>query len=147
MIISFLYLLTGLLGIISASIILINYKINRVANVYLVIIFYLVSFKFLFDGLNKLDVFELSNDVYFNFLPFLSALFPLTYLYFKTTAENSKQINYIELIHFVVPVIFGLSNIFWPSDDFPFFPFRSFFYISFFVFVVYYFVLSFFILR
>ena len=147
MIISFLYLLTGLLGIISASIILINYKINRVANVYLVIIFYLVASKFLFDGLNKLDVFELSNDIYFNFLPFLSALFPLTYLYFKSTAENTKQINYTELIHLVVPIIFGLSNIFWPSDYFPSFPFRSCIHISFLVFVIYYFAASFLILR
>lgn len=147
MMVAFLYLLTGLLGIITSSIILLNFKINRVVNIYLVIIFYLISIKFILDSLIKFDLFEDSNKLYFNFLPYLSVIFPCLYLYFKNSAANAKQFIFLDLYHFFFPLLFGFAHNFWPINYFPNFPIRSSIHITFFIYVLIYWLMSFFKLK
>lgn len=147
MIEAFLFLLTGLLGIISSSIILINIKINRVVNVYLVIVFYLLSIKFILDSMLKFEIFHDSNIIFHDFMPFLSGIFPCLYLYSKNTVLNSNQIYKLDLIHLIPPLLFGFTNIFWPSNIFPNFPIRYIIHIVFFIYVITYMSMIFFKLK
>lgn len=147
MIVAFLYIITGLLGLIVSSIILMNFKINRVINIYLVLVFYIISIKFLLDSLIKFNFLDEKNILYYNFIPFLSLLFPAIYLYYKNIVANSNRFFCLDLLHFITPLLFGLVHNFWPSSLFPNFPIRNIIYISFFIYVPAYWVLIFFKLK
>ena len=147
MIEAFLYLLTGLLGIISFSIILINIKINRVVNIYLVILFYLLSIKFILDSMLKFEIFNDPNKIYRDLIPFMIGTFPCLYLYSKNTVLNSDQIYKRDLIHLLPSLLFGLTNIFWTHNLFPNFPIRYILHIVFFIYVITYMTMTFFKLQ
>ncbi len=108
MIVSFFYLLVGLLGVITTSIILTQHKSNRIINLYLLLLFILISVKFLFDGIFYFNEGLKPN---FSYRPFFTITFPLLYLYFKNLVENTKKYKSSELYHFIFPIALGGINV------------------------------------
>lgn len=108
MIVHFFYIIVGILGIVTTSIIFSHYKNNRVINMYLLLLFTIISIKYIFDGLLFFKEDLLPN---FSYLPFLSVVFPLQYLYFNNIVFETKKFKPKELWHFVFPLFLGLFNI------------------------------------
>lgn len=108
MIVHFFYIIVGTLGLVTTSIIFSHYKNNRVINIYLLLLFTIISLKFIFDGLFFFKEDLLPN---FSYMPFLSVVFPLQYLYFKNIIFESKKTKTKELWHFVFPLFLGFFNI------------------------------------
>ena len=104
-------LLTGLFGLITVAIITFRYKSNRIINLYLIIIFFIVSTKFLITGFIGLNIFLLSNNFDSSYLPFFSICTPALYLYFKNIVGDSKSFDKVELNHFILPFILGFCSI------------------------------------
>ena len=75
---------------------------------YLLILFTIISLKYIFDGLLFFKEDLLPN---FSYMPFLSVVFPLQYLYFKNIVFETKKPKIKELWHFVFPLFLGLFNI------------------------------------
>ena len=109
MIIHFFYFMFGIVGIITTMIIFTQHKLNRIINLYLLVLFLIVSIKYIFDALVYFD-----NDLSpkFSYMPFLSIIFPLLFLYLKNIIANSKKYNKEELKHFLFPIGFGVFNLF-----------------------------------
>ncbi|MBP6128448.1 AraC family transcriptional regulator [Flavobacterium sp.] len=108
MIVHFFYIIVGALGLVTTSIIFSYYKKNRVINIYLILLFTIISLKFVFDGLLFFKGDLLPN---FSYMPFLSVVFPLQYLYFKNIVFETKKLETKELWHFVFPLFLGFFNI------------------------------------
>ncbi|MES2576261.1 MAG: AraC family transcriptional regulator [Bacteroidota bacterium] len=104
--------LTGLLGLIMITIITIRFKSNRVINIYLLLIFFILSIKFLINGFIGLKIFLISNHFYSSYLPFLSIGIPSLYLYFKNLVADKKIFNKKELKHFIFPLFLGFCSVF-----------------------------------
>jgi AraC-like DNA-binding protein len=111
----FFYLMCGIMGIITTGIIFIQHKLNRAINNYLLVLFVLVSFKYIFDGITYFDK---NLQPTFSYMPFLSVIFPLLYLYISNIIANSKKLNKGELQHFLFPLLFGFLNLFNNYFDF-----------------------------
>lgn len=105
MITNLLLVFTGLLGFITLFIILFSYKSNRLINVYIAIIIFFFSVRFLLLGVNYLmenaplsQVIQ-KTRVYFIFLA------PCFYLYFKNLIDSQKNFKKSDLLHFVTPLL------------------------------------------
>ncbi len=108
MIVHFFYIIIGVLGLITTSIIITQHKTNRVINIYLLLLFTIASLKYIFDGLL---FFKEDLQPSFSYAPFFSVVFPLQYLYFKNIVANPKKIKLIELQHFIFPLLLGMFNL------------------------------------
>ena len=100
----------GLIGILVVFLLLFSYKSNKLVNVYLVVIFTFVSFRFIHIGIYEL--FKHSILESFNYwLSLLSIIaIPNFYLYYKSLLDDSKQYNYKDLLHYIYPSISILLN-------------------------------------
>ena len=110
MIISLLLAFTGVLGFITLSMILFGYKTNKIINIYLLIIFFLMSSRFLIVG-----IYEISNNGYLpNIIKSINLFFvvlaPCFYLYFKNLITSQKNFITKDLLHFIIPVIFIIEG-------------------------------------
>ncbi|MEY2738171.1 MAG: hypothetical protein RL259_80 [Bacteroidota bacterium] len=107
MIENFIFIIVGILGIITTSIIS-QHKSNRAINIYLILIFSIISLRFLY---------QIFVDYYhylipsISFTPFLSLALPIMYLYFTSLVKDYKKIKKEDLIHFMFPVSLGLFNL------------------------------------
>ena len=108
MLVYFFYLFVGVLGLVTTSIIFIQYKSNRTINLYLILLFGIISIRFLIE-----TVFYFYKNLIpnFSYFPFFSILIPLFYLYIKNIIANSKQYKYRELWHLAFPLILGFGNL------------------------------------
>jgi len=88
MLVYFFYLFVGVLGLVTTSIIFIQYKSNRTINLYLILLFGIISIRFLIE-----TVFYFYKNLIpnFSYFPFFSILIPLFYLYIKNIIANSRQ--------------------------------------------------------
>jgi AraC-like DNA-binding protein len=118
MITDLLIVFTGLLGLITFIIILFRYKSNRVVNIYLAIIIFLFSLRFLLIGLKGLfnthsinSIFQ-SNNIYFIIIG------PCFYLYFKNLVISKKNFAVKDLFHFIIPLLLILLNRFSIVENF-----------------------------
>ncbi|WP_338647680.1 AraC family transcriptional regulator [Flavobacterium sp. KS-LB2] len=109
--INLFHILTGLFGLITVTIITLRYKLNRIINLYLIIIFLIVATKFLITGLIGLNIFLISSNFDSSYLPFFSICTPALYLYFKNIVADSKSFDKAELKHFILPLILGFCSI------------------------------------
>lgn len=112
MIFDLLYILTSLLGFLIITLIAIWYKSNRMINIYLLVIFLLLSIKFLIHGLIDLKIFTFINHDNISYFPFFSIGIPSLYLYFKNLVNDTKTFNKNELKHFIFPVLLGFCTLF-----------------------------------
>lgn len=112
MLFDLLYILTSLLGFLIITLIAIWYKSNRMINIYLLVIFLLLSIKFLIHGLIDLKIFTFINHDNISYFPFFSIGIPSLYLYFKNLVNDTKTFNKNELKHFIFPVLLGFCTLF-----------------------------------
>ncbi len=108
MLVYFFYLFIGVLGLVTTSIIFIQYKSNRTINLYLILLFSIISMRFLIE-----TVFYFYKNLIpnFSYFPFFSILIPLFHLYIKNIIANSKQHKLKELWHLVFPFILSFGNL------------------------------------
>lgn len=147
MLFDLLYILTSLLGFLIITLIAIWYKSNRIINIYLLVVFLLLSIKFLIHGLIDLKIFTFINHDNISYFPFFSIGIPSLYLYFKNLVNDTKTFNKNELKHFIFPVLLGFCTLF--LDQFYILSFYSSFilYSIFIIFHSFYIFLSFQFLR
>ena len=114
-----IYIAVVILGVITAAIISQN-KSNRAFNIYLIILLYIISFRFLFVIMTKFNE---------NFAPllslnhFFSLLIPIVYLYFKNLVNDFKKIKKKDIIHIIFPLFLGGLNVI--NNKFNFFEISS----------------------
>ena len=143
LLISLFYILSGILGIISVAIISMRSKTNRIINIYLIVIFSLLSVKFFLNGLNGFGILMFLDHFHSYYIVFFPIAFPSLYLYFKNLVADKKIFDPKELKHFIFPILLGLGIIVF--DNFSIFSFssRSVFYLIFFLFHLFYLFLCF----
>ena len=108
MLVYFFYLSIGALGLITTSIIFIQYKSNRNINLYLILLFSIISIRFILETVFYFYKNLIPNFPYF---PFYSVIIPLFHLYIKNIIANTKQHKLRELWHFIFPVILSFVNL------------------------------------
>lgn len=119
MFLSLVFFVTGLLGFLTFTVVAAQYQWNRKVNFYLLILLLAASFRFFFNGIHILIPFPIDENIGMFFRSFGCAVFPCIYLYFKNLIEDKKNPSYVDLFHFVVPLLFGCS-IFWIREYAPF---------------------------
>ena len=101
---------SGLMGFLTIFLILIRYRSNRITNIYLVIIFGIVSTRMVVIGTFNLE----NNDVITTLLEkynnLLIVIIPCTYLYFLNLIHDKKRIELNNLKHFSIPLLFNLID-------------------------------------
>ncbi|MFC3336203.1 helix-turn-helix domain-containing protein [Flavobacterium palustre] len=110
MISNLLCIITGILGLITTFLIFGSYRLNRMMNVYMMLLILVISLRHLLIGLTyfistPLSVHSFYNNTYV-YSNFATVVIPLFYLYFKNLASNNKKFNRKELLHFVFPISF-----------------------------------------
>jgi AraC-like DNA-binding protein len=106
MITNLLLVLSGLLGFITLLIILFGYRTNKIINIYLAIVIFAVSTRFMMLGINGiinndfLQLFIRNINIFFIFLA------PCFYLYFKNLIISQKNFVPQDLFHFLIPILF-----------------------------------------
>lgn len=108
MLVQFFYIMIGLIGLITAIIIITQHKNNWIINVYLIILLLLISIRFLLD---PLFYFYENLKPSFSYTPFLSLIIPVIYLYFENITNDAKKQKKLKLLHFVFPVLLGVINL------------------------------------
>jgi AraC-like DNA-binding protein len=103
--VNFSFIAIGLLGLLTLLLLLLSYKHNILTNVYLLIIFTIVSLRFIYKG-----IYEIYQNQFFEItFKWPNSIFllivPCFYLYFKTLLNNNKRYNYKDLLHFIYPII------------------------------------------
>ncbi len=108
MIVYFFYSLVGLLGLITSTIVFIQHKSNRTINLYLILLFCLISIRFLLETIFYFYKNLIPN---FSYFPFFIIIIPLFHLYIKNIIANTKQYRLKELWHFVFPLVLSFGNL------------------------------------
>lgn len=108
MLVQFFYIMIGLIGLITAIIIITQHKNNWIINVYLIILLLLISIRFLLD---PLFYFYENLKPSFSYTPFLSLIIPVIYLYFENITNDAKKQKKLKLLHFVFPILLGVINL------------------------------------
>ena len=110
MIINLLLAFAGILGFITLFIILFGYKTNKLINIHLVIIFLLMSSRFLIIGINGIVSNEYDPPLFRSFNVFFIFLAPCFYLYFKNLITSQKNFIPKDLFHFLFPLLFIIEG-------------------------------------
>jgi AraC-like DNA-binding protein len=88
-----------------------NYKVNRMMNFYLTLIFVLISIRFLLNGFFPFGYLVFLKEYYINYSKFLILIIPSFYLYFKNLIADEKLFIKADLSHFIFPASFLGLNI------------------------------------
>ena len=110
MIINLLLAFAGILGFITLFLILFGYKTNKIINIHLVIIFLLMSSRFLIIGINGLVNNDSNPSLFRSFNVFFIFLAPCFYLYFKNLITSQKNFVTKDLFHFLLPILFIIEG-------------------------------------
>ncbi len=111
MIINLLFIITGLFGFLSVIITLSSYRVNKVMNFYLILIFTLISIRFLLNGFFPFGYLVFLKEHYINLSKFLIVIIPCFYLYFKNLIADQKRFIKSDLVHYIFPLVFLAINI------------------------------------
>jgi hypothetical protein len=106
MISNLIVLITGLIGIITAGLILKNHKLNSVMNIYIILIIIAISIRFTLLGLTNFTADESLKSFYSRYSNVALIIIPLFYLYFKKLFKGDIRLEKKELVHFIFPVSF-----------------------------------------
>ena len=110
MITNLLLVFSGLLGIITLFIILFGYKTNKLVNVYLAIVIFCISSRFMMIGINGITNNNFLQIIIRNINIFFIFLAPCFYLYFKNLITSEKNFVPKDLLHFLIPLIFIIEG-------------------------------------
>lgn len=115
MITNLLFIITGLIGLLTAFLIFNNHKSNRMMNSYMILLIIIVSIRFLSGGLIYLNSERIVDQNFFKYANLSGVIIPLVYLYFKNLAANKNEFKVIELLHFVFPLSLYFSILIFNS--------------------------------
>lgn len=107
----FLFLLTGLIGLITIALMVTSYKTNQLLNIFLLFIFVITSMRFLIHGSFKLGfqnyIIPDSGSASILYL----TVVPCFYLYHKSLVTRQKSFAVKDLKHFIFIALFYFSII------------------------------------
>ena len=83
MITNLLFIITGIIGLLTAFLIFNNHKSNRMMNSYMILLIIIISIRFLLGGLIYLNSDRIVNQNYLKYINLTGIVIPLVYLYFK----------------------------------------------------------------
>lgn len=106
MISNLIVLITGLIGFVTAALILKNYKLNSAMNIYMILIIITISIRFFLLGLAHFTINESFKSFCSKYSNFAIIIIPLFYLYFNKLSKSDKTFEKRELLHFIFPVSF-----------------------------------------
>lgn len=109
MILNLLSIITGLFGFLTLT--LSSFRVNKVINFYLILIFTLISIRFLLSGFFSFGYLVSLKEYYINYCKFLILIIPSFYLYFKNLIANQKLLMRADLVHYIFPLVFLAINI------------------------------------
>jgi AraC-like DNA-binding protein len=147
MISNLLFIITGLIGLITTFLIFTNYKSNRIMNLYIILFILIISLRFFLSGLTNFVFDSNFKTTYFKYSNFSLIVIPICYLYFKNLSENNRKLNSKELLHFIFPVALFLVTINRDYFDYNSKQIEIIIYGIFFIFAVTYVILCFRLLR
>nr|WP_315163774.1 AraC family transcriptional regulator [uncultured Flavobacterium sp.] len=104
MITNLLFIITGIIGLLTAFLIFNNHKSNRMMNSYMILLIIIISIRFLLGGLIYFNSDRIVNQNYLKYRNLTGIVIPLVYLYFKNLAANKNQFKIKELAHFILPI-------------------------------------------
>lgn len=104
-------LITGIIGFLTAGLILKNHKFNSVVNVYFILIIITFSFRYFLTGLAYFTTDESLKLYYLRYSNSALIVIPLIYLYFKQLFKSEKAVEKKELLHFIFPIFFFVFKI------------------------------------
>ncbi|PCJ91535.1 MAG: hypothetical protein COA50_16435 [Flavobacteriaceae bacterium] len=99
----------SLIGLITVFVMLLNFRSNRIANVYLIFIFAYISIFALIWSSYHLEIQNFISPRSLGVKPLLVFIFPCFYLYFKTLYRNKNIFYSTDLFHFLIPASFLVS--------------------------------------
>jgi AraC-like DNA-binding protein len=143
MLTNLLFIITGLIGLLTLFLIFTNYKSNRVMNFYIILLIFIMSLRFFLNGLTYFITDYSLKNIYFTYSNFSSVVIPLCYLYFKNLFASEKAFKTKELYHFIFPLSFSVLGISLNYLNFPIPSLKLFLYAVFVVFILYYNIISF----
>lgn len=104
MITNLLCIITGILGLITTFLIFSSYKSNRMMNLYMILLISIISLRHLIIGITYFMSDAIFKDTSHTYSNFATVVIPLFYLYFKNLANNNKDFDSKELLHFIFPI-------------------------------------------
>jgi AraC-like DNA-binding protein len=109
MVLNILVLQVGLLGLLTAALLLTKYRSNNMINHYLIITIILVAMRFILTGFYSLGTFINLNELIRSYSQFFILTVPSVYLYIHNLVFNKKNLLYQDLKHFILPIVFSIS--------------------------------------
>jgi AraC-like DNA-binding protein len=106
MIQNLIVLITGLIGFVTAGLILKNYKLNSSMNIYIILIIITISIRYFLLGLVYFTLDESFKSFCTRYSNFALVIIPLFYLYFENLSNSNKAIEKKEFLHFIFPISF-----------------------------------------
>lgn len=106
MITNLLCIITGILGLLTTFLIFGSYKSNRMMNLYMILLILIISLRHLIIGITYFMSDTVFKDASYTYSNFAAVVIPLFYLYFKNLANNNKDFDSKELLHFIFPICF-----------------------------------------
>jgi AraC-like DNA-binding protein len=106
MIQNIILLITGLIGFLTAGLILKNHKLNSAMNTYIILIIVTISIRFFLSGLTPFIIDDSFTSHYLRYSNLYLVIIPLFYLYIKNLSKKTKKFNKKELLHFIFPISF-----------------------------------------
>jgi len=110
MIVSFLFLFTGIIGLVTLFLLIRSYRSNPFCNFYLVLIFVIISFRHLVHGSYYLELQTVLKPDKGALSSFFLIVVPCFYLYYKYLIFPRKNYDYADLKHLVYIVFIFLIN-------------------------------------
>ena len=98
---------SGLMGFLTILIILVRYQTNRITNIYLVIIFSIVSTRMLLIGAFNLENNDFITSLLDKYNNLLIVVIPCSYLYFLNLVKDRKMMDIDNVKHFIIPLLFN----------------------------------------
>lgn len=98
---------SGLMGFLTIFIILVRYQTNRITNIYLVIIFSIVSTRMLLIGAFNLENNDFITSLLDKYNNLLIVVIPCSYLYFLNLVKDRKMMDLDNVKHFIIPLLFN----------------------------------------
>ena len=132
---------TGLIGFLAIIQILIRFKSNNIANIYLILIFSIIVVRFLVIGFFSLFGADYLQNILANCNNVLIVIIPLTYLYFKNLVHNRKKMLISDAYHLIVPLLFVIVD-FLDNLQLVLIPFKNRFFLSFFLLYIVFYIVS-----
>lgn len=131
---------TGLIGLLTIVQILIRFKSNYIANIYLILIFLIIAIRFLVIGYFSLFNTDSLKYVLNNYNNVLIIIIPLTFLYFNNLIHNRNSIQVSDTYHLVAPLLFVIIDF---LDDYQlvFIPFKNRVFLSFFLIYIFFYII------